>query len=138
MSLRSLSHLSGVLLLSVAVVSCESEPQPDVSVAEPSTVEPRPGIYAEVTLTADLSHLTDNQREMIRILIDASQIMDDLFWKQSFGDDHEAWLDSIGNVDARRFAEINYGPWDRLDDNKSFIEGIGPKPLGARFYPPDM
>ncbi|MEM8934128.1 MAG: Zn-dependent hydrolase, partial [Acidobacteriota bacterium] len=33
--------------------------------------------------------------------------------------------------------EINYGPWDRLDDNAPFVEGVGPKPDGANFYPTD-
>ncbi len=42
-------------------------------------VAPRPDVYAEFTLTSDLSYLSDNQREMIGILIEASQIMDDLF-----------------------------------------------------------
>ena len=34
--------------------------------------------------------------------------------------------------------ELNYGPWDALDDDKPFMDGFGPKPLGARFYPADM
>ncbi|MEX1054675.1 MAG: Zn-dependent hydrolase, partial [Rhodothermales bacterium] len=38
----------------------------------------------------------------------------------------------------RRYAGINYGPWDRLNDNEPFIVGVGPKPAGAQFYPPDM
>jgi hypothetical protein len=75
---------------------------------------------------------------MIALLIDASQIMDDLFWRQSFGDDYEAWLDSIADERTRRFAELNYGPWDALDDDKPFMDGFGPKPLGAQFYPEDM
>jgi hypothetical protein len=33
---------------------------------------------------------------------------------------------------------INYGPWDRLNGDQSFVEGIGEKPLGANFYPADM
>jgi hypothetical protein len=64
--------------------------------------------------------------------------MDDLFWRQAYGDDYQAWLASIGVDEARLFAEQNYGPWDRLDSNKPFIEGVGPKPLGANFYPADM
>jgi hypothetical protein len=75
---------------------------------------------------------------MIALLIDASQIMDDLFWRQSFGDNYEEWLDSITDDRTRRFAELNYGPWDALDDDKPFIKGFGPKPLGAKFYPEDM
>jgi hypothetical protein len=61
-----------------------------------------------------------------------------LFWRQSFGDDYEAWLDSIADERTRRFAELNYGPWDALDDDKPFMDGFGPKPLGAQFYPEDM
>ena len=38
----------------------------------------------------------------------------------------------------RRFAEINYGPWDRLAADQPFIENYGAKPLGAQFYPEDM
>ena len=33
---------------------------------------------------------------------------------------------------------IHYGPWDRLDDNNPFIEGVGAKPPMAQFYPEDM
>ena len=138
MNIRILSRPLGVLLVSAIVASCGAEAPSELIVEPLVTVKPRPEIYADFTLTADLSHLSGDQLEMIRILIDASQIMDALFWKQSFGEDHEEWLESIANVDARRFAELNYGPWDRLDDEKPFIEGVGAKPLGARFYPLDM
>lgn len=109
-----------------------------------TTVEPlvrgeaRPEIYADFTLTADLSYLTDSQREMIGILIEAAEVMDGLFWRQAYGDDYREFLDGLGVGDEGRFAEINYGPWDRLDGNRPFIEGYGPKPPGANFYPADM
>jgi hypothetical protein len=120
------------------LASCGAEAPPEASVEPLLTVEPRPQIYADFSLTADLSELTDNQREMIGILIEASVIMDNLFWRQAYGDDYEEWLGSIGVAAARRFADLNYGPWDRLDDEKPFIDGVGPKPLGANFYPEDM
>jgi len=63
--------------------------------------------------------------------------MDDLFWKQAYGD-REAYLAGIEDPAQHRFAEINYGPWDRLAADQPFIEGAGDKPLGARFYPEDM
>ena len=128
----------GIIVLSFLVASCGEEAPPEVAVTVLETVEPRPEIYADFTLTADLSHLSDGQRKMVALLIDASQIMDDLFWRQSFGDNYEAWLDSIADDKTRRFAELNYGPWDALDDEKSFMQGFGPKPLGAQFYPEDM
>ena len=126
------------MVLSFLAVSCGEEAPPEVNVTALETVEPRPEIYADFTLTADLSHLSDEQKQMVALLIDAAQIMDDLFWRQSFGDDYEAWLDSIADDKTRRFAELNYGPWDALDDDKPFMKGYGPKPLGAQFYPEDM
>ena len=138
MNFRILTRPLGVLILSAIVASCGTETPPETAAESVTTVKPRPEIYADFTLTADLGHLSDDQLEMIRILIDASKIMDGLFWKQSFGEDHVEWLEGIADADARRFAELNYGPWDRLDDEKPFIDGVGPKPLGARFYPEDM
>ena len=138
MNTRRYTRPLGILVLSFLVVSCGEEAPPEVTVSALETVEPRPEIYADFTLTADLGHLSDEQKQMVALLIDAAQIMDDLFWRQSFGDDYEAWLDSIADARTRRFAELNYGPWDALDDDKPFMEGYGPKPLGAQFYPEDM
>ncbi len=95
-------------------------------------------IYAPVTLKADLSHLSAAQKQMIGKLIDAARIMDDLFWQQSYGKTKKSLLDAIDDPAQRRFAEINYGPWDRLDDNKPFVDGYGEKPAGAAYYPTDM
>lgn len=134
---RILVRVFGAALAAMMLVSCTQE-APTEAAALLTVVEPRPEIYAEFTLTADLSHLTDNQREMIKLLIDASQIMDDLYWRQTYGDDYQTWLSSIGIDEVREFAELNYGPWDRLDADKPFIEGVGAKPLGANFYPTDM
>ncbi len=138
--------LLGVFLLSIGpIVGCAPEtaeiPATEAGATDPDAVAevaPRPDVYAEFTLTADLSYLSDRQREMISLLIEASQIMDDLFWRQAYGDNYQGWLASIGVAEERRFAELNYGPWDRLDDDKSFMDGIGDKPLGANFYPINM
>ncbi|HNP64838.1 MAG TPA: Zn-dependent hydrolase [Woeseiaceae bacterium] len=138
MNSRFLLRRAGALLLGAVLVSCGGEPPPELTVKALETVSPRPEIYADFELTADLSALSDNQREMIKLLVDASQIMDDLFWRQAYGDDYEAWLETLADPKTRRFAEINYGPWDRLDADKPFVDGVGAKPLGANFYPSDM
>ena len=136
--LKTSLRVSCAFLTLFLLASCGEEPAPETVVEPRTTSDPRPEIYAEFTLTADLSYLTENQHEMIAVLIQASEIMDDLFWKQAYGSDHKAWLQSIDDEKTRRFAAINYGPWDRLDDEKPFIEGVGPKPPGANFYPVDM
>ena len=101
-----------------------------------SIANERIGIYETVKLTADLSKLKPYERQMLPLLIEAAQIMDGLFWKQAYGD-KDALLKSIKNATTRKFAEINYGPWDRLNDDNSFVEGFGKKPDGANIYPKD-
>ena len=93
--------------------------------------------YAEYALTADLSALSENQKQMIAKLIEVSKIMDDIFWMEAYGD-KEALMASLSDDATRQFAKINYGPWDRLRANEPFVEGVGPKPAGAQYYPADM
>ena len=95
------------------------------------------GTYTEFTLEADLSHLSENQKKMIGILIDVADIMDELFWQESYGE-RDTFLASIPDEDLRRFAEVNYGPWDRLNGNAPFIKGYEAKSDGAQFYPQDI
>jgi len=139
----NLTRLTGVFfLMSSLLVGCgRSADDPETlssDMATDSLASARPEIYANFDLNRDLSDLSDNQREMLVLLIKAAGIMDDLFWQQAWGDDHEQWLASIDDPKTRRFADINYGPWDRLDDEKPFISGAGEKLLGAGFYPADM
>lgn len=101
-------------------------------------VDRRLADYAPVTLTADVSTLTDNQRDMLGKLIDAADIMGALFWRQAFSDDYRDWLDTLPSPATRSFAETNYGPWDRLAGNSPYLTDVGEKPSGANFYPVDM
>lgn len=111
----------------------------DVPKAVPAEIDQpsRLDIYAEVELSANLDGLSDNQRKMVGLLIDAGEITDQIFWKQVWGD-RTSLLDSISGPKERRFANYNYGPWDRLDADKPFLEGYGDRPKGARYYPADM
>lgn len=93
--------------------------------------------YAEVPLTADLSHLSEGDRQAIGLLIDAGQIIDGLFWKQVWGD-RQALLARTEDAATARYIDINYGPWDLLDGDAPFVAGIGPRPAGAQYYPADM
>ena len=93
--------------------------------------------YVKVKLTAELDHLSDNQKKMISILISAAQDMDDVFWMQAYGN-KDTFLESISDPALRQHAIINYGPWDRLKDNQPFIDGVNSKPAGANFYPSDV
>jgi len=93
--------------------------------------------YAKVKLTTDMSKLDENEKQVLIHLIKAADYMNPIFWEQTYGN-KEQLLDKVHDPYTKEYVEINYGPWDRLDDNKPFIKGIGPKPAGANFYPQDM
>jgi len=93
--------------------------------------------FALVELKSDITHLSDKEKQMLPLLFEAAQIMDDIYWLQAYGDKGQL-LSSITDEATRTFAEINYGPWERLKNNEPFVAGFGAKPLGAQFYPPDM
>jgi hypothetical protein len=137
--------LAGLLLASGLLAACDRQaplPQPDASHAEPRSaaaqyVAIHAGDTVEVPLTADLSTLDPRDRQMVALLVQASEKMDDLFWKQSFADQQQL-LSEIREPAVRQAVELNFGPWDRLNADVPFVEDIGPRPPGATFYPADM
>jgi hypothetical protein len=132
----SSSSLALVAAAAAAATLSVAHAAPESGGAELAPV--RPGIYAPVTLSADLKGLSEKERTMVSLLIDAAKIMDDLFWQQAYPGDRAALLAGLKDAETRRFAEINYGPWDRLAGNAPFVPGVGAKPPGAGFYPLDM
>ncbi|MGM0430807.1 MAG: dipeptidyl-peptidase 3 family protein [Pseudomonadota bacterium] len=127
--------------LALILMGCsEPEPTDKKSIEKYELVaeaEQRLDIYTPYQLKTDLSHLSDDQRKMVSLLIDASEIMDNLFWQQAFPGNKENLLNRVES-DVRDFTAINYGPWDRLNNNKPFLTGFEEKPEGANFYPADM
>ena len=92
--------------------------------------------YARVQLTTDIDNLTEREKAMLILFIKAADIMDEIYWIEAYGDKNELLSQTPENL--RNYVEINYGPWDRLDDMKAFVPGFGPKFPGANFYPSDM
>ena len=121
--------LAMTLALTAALFSCGEKKDPYEALANQ---------YAKVTLTTDISHLSENEVKMLDLLFQAGQIMDDIYWTENLGGDKEEFLNKIQDPNARKYAEINYGPWDQLDNRRIFIPGCEPKPAGAGFYPTDM
>lgn len=138
-------NINGMLAIAVfamiGMASCSDNSKMNASQESKDSlqlyVEERLPIYAKVKLSTDLSKLTDDERQVLPLLIKAAQIMDDLFWKQAYPQ-KDSLLAAVKDEKIREFIKINYGPWDRLNNNKPFVAGIGPKPLGSGFYPEDM
>lgn len=128
-------------IMSFGLLGCSND-TPTESAADPSYSavagsEKRFDIYKRVPLTADIAHLSKDQRHMLKEMLSAARIMDQLFWLQSYGNP-DYLMPYVQGAEAAVFTDINYGPWDRLDNNAPFLEGFQDKPLGAKFYPADM
>ena len=121
-----------MIMLSILLAGCNSEEKKLTEEMKANLAK-----FKEVTLTTDLGWLTSQEREIIGILTDVAAIMDDIYWKEAYGDREELFA-QIENEYAKDYVRIHYGPWDRLNGNAPFIPGFGEKPAGARFYPEDM
>ena len=132
---KSLLFIS-LMIVFTLMNSCENNNKKSDD-KEPVKTKYKMAKYADFKLTADISHLSENQKKMMLLLFDAAKLADEIFWLQNIGE-KEPFLAGIEDPDLRRYAEINYGPWDELNDLTPFIEGYGPKPAGAEFYPHNM
>lgn len=129
-----------LMLASLLAFSCANKTSKETN-KEEMTVNPEikkmAEEFASFKLTTDLSVLTEKERQMLPLLFEAAGLMNDIFWMEAFGDRNEICSKDWDEY-TRKFIQINYGPWERLDANKAFVSGYGPKPAGANFYPADM
>lgn len=149
LSLRppALTSVAIACLAVVALGACQREAPEAATAASPTPQQPpaeaayaaaHAGDYARVALKADLSRFDERTRRMIAKLVEASEVMNAIFWKQSWDGDREQLLARAPDAAARDLIEINFGPWDRLNEDTPFIAGIGPRAAGGPFYPADM
>ncbi len=114
----------------ILLSSCENKPQT-------SPMQSKVDAFAEVELKSDISALSPKDKELLGLLFDAATIMDEIFWEQAYGNKADL-LDTCSDQGIKQFVEINYGPWDRLNNEIAFLPNFGEKPKGANFYPKDM
>jgi hypothetical protein len=105
-------------------------------------IQQRLAKFAPTEITFDESILTAEDRALLNKFISAAQVIDNIFWKQAYPPSlaiKEQFEKSTlpEDKDYLRFLMINFGPFDRQDENKPFI-GTAQKPAGAGFYPPDL
>lgn len=124
------ASLLGVVAVTATLFSCSNQQQE-------SPLKAKVEEYARVELKSDLvNNLNDKEKELVRIFFQVGEITDNLFWKQTFGD--KSQLDTITDSYAKEFAMIQYGAWDRLDNNKPFLAGYGEKLAVCNYYPHDI
>jgi hypothetical protein len=96
--------------------------------------------FAPTDLTADISTLPPGEREALRHLIRAAQVMDALFLEQVWAGNETLLYDLVkdpsplGRARLHAFL-VNKGPWSRLDHDEPFVPGVPAKPASANYYP---
>ncbi len=132
--------LSSIVIL---ISSCstgdnnQSQQITDTTTAKKLTITERLNEYAVIPLTSDLSKLSEKDKEMLSLLINACKIMDEIFWMQAYGIKDSLYA-TLKNPEETKLCDINYGPWDRLNSNEPFLENFDKKPIGAGFYPSNI
>ncbi|MEJ2481550.1 MAG: peptidase [Gemmatimonadota bacterium] len=124
------------------VAACAAE-APDVMDESGRTIADRVEQFAPVTLDFDDSLLDDRQKRVMRRLVEASDQLDAIYRLQVWrgNADPAVFLPTDDTPEAaaiRDYYELMYGPWDRIDSDRPFVPGVGPKPAGAGSYPEDM
>jgi hypothetical protein len=120
-----------------AVFGCQSGDRPTASApgGDPAgAMAAKVAQYTPVRLTADLQGLSEQERRMIPLLIAAATEMDSVFQQQIYPA-RDSLVHALSDSSMRRYIQINYGPWDRLDEDRPFVPGVGPRPPGAELYP---
>ncbi len=98
--------------------------------------------FAPVKLEIGEIQITENQKTVLRKLVEASDVMNEIYLRQVYGKNLsirarlETSTDPLAKVQLELF-NLYKGPFNRLDHDKPFI-GTASKPAGANFYPEDM
>ncbi len=105
-------------------------------------IEQRLAKFSPTPLEADLSALSEEDRKVLGLLVQAAGHMNEIFLRQAWAgnpamrEQSKSWTDTKGTA-AREYYDLNFGPWDRLDAFKPFL-GAQAHPEGAGYYPEDM
>ncbi|MEI6088919.1 MAG: hypothetical protein WCR42_00550 [bacterium] len=139
-----------VSLIAILAVSCGKNgeiKQPEQISEQQAMIKERLAEYAKVEFNEkniDLSGLSSREKQLLKVLRQAGELADAIFWKQSSSDalqvrDSLAKFDTDEAKEYLSYVKINYGPYDVIYDEARFV-GKGPetRPTVGGFYPEDM
>jgi hypothetical protein len=98
--------------------------------------------YKTVRMPFNAAGLTARERQMINKLVQASQYLEYIYWRQSDPEAITLYQQLTGSrypqdEKLRRLLFINAGRFDQLENNQPFI-GTEPMPPGRGFFPPGL
>ena len=136
-----------VLLILATVLSCsvsrdEETGSQTVDEEKMKEIKAKIAQYSPTEISFDGSLLSEQQMAVVQKLVEAADVLDDIFWMQASHDGRALREKLAASEDPMdklylEYLLINYGPYDRLEENKNFY-GTKEKPSGAGYYPEDM
>lgn len=99
--------------------------------------------FKPVKIDYDASILSASDKKALEKLIEAARLMDEMFLRQVWSG-NVTLRDELAKLKGKDrvlydYFTVNFGPFDRLDHDKPFIDvGLKEKPAGANFYPEDL
>mgnify|MGYP001040627637 CR=1 FL=1 len=129
-------------------LSLATAPVALIAACSPATEQVGDGSYdmaasratiADVEMAPDTSYLSDEERQVVNLLIEASGYMDEIYLRQRGENLPElrAEIEASGDADTLDMFDRHFGPWDSVADNHPF-HGDTEWPEGAGFYPADL
>lgn len=110
-----------------------------------STIQDQMKKLAPVEIAFDDSKLDEKQKQALKLIVKAAQYMDKIFLVQVYSKNLEIQQALIENKANNPdyailldYFKICFGPFDRLEHHKPYINKNVTKPKGANFYPEDM
>ena len=98
--------------------------------------------FRQVHMPYNSQGLSEREKQMVAKLVDASGLLDCIYWRQSDPEGLKLYLSLQGGTNPqddllRRYLRINGSRFDLIDDEKPFV-GTQPMPPGRGFFPEDM
>jgi hypothetical protein len=132
-----MKNLVILIVIATFVFGCTTTSKKESKMEVNQEIKKKADEFVPFALTTDFSALTEKEKQMLPILLEASKIIEDIYWLQAFGNKESLFSNDMDEF-TTKLLKINFGPWERLNDNKPFIKGFSEKPDGANFYPTDM
>ncbi|MFY9752921.1 MAG: hypothetical protein WAJ92_09785, partial [Candidatus Acidiferrales bacterium] len=98
--------------------------------------------FKRVEMPFNSTGMTAREKQMIEKLVDASGLLDCIYWRQSDPQALQLYLSLAGKKSPqdellRRYLKINGSRFDLIDGDQPFV-GAAPMPPGRGFYPDDL
>jgi hypothetical protein len=132
-SLAAIQHSAAAAQSTAASTANSAKPYVVPDLAE------RVAKFKLVHMPFNSAGLSGREKEMVAKLVDASGLLDCIYWRQNDPEGLKLYLSLANSKDPqdlllRRYLKINGSRFDLIDDDKPFV-GTDPMPPGHGFYP---